>query len=40
MRRFGTRAPRMQQINGVDQLVVEKHQVIAGIGLISNAGAR
>src|SRR5919197_5000925 len=34
------RAPRMQRINGVDQLVVEAQQVIAGIGLISNAGAR
>ena len=30
----------MQRLNGVDQLVVEAHQVIAGIGLISNAGAR
>jgi len=30
----------MQRLNGVDQLVVEEHQVIAGIGLISNAGAR
>jgi predicted TIM-barrel fold metal-dependent hydrolase len=37
---FRDRAPRMQRINGVDQLVVEEHQVIAGIGLISNAGAR
>src|SRR5215510_14423795 len=37
---FRDRAPRMQRINGVDQLVVEAHQVIAGIGLISNAGAR
>ena len=37
---FRDRAPRMQQINGVDQLVVEAHQVISGIGLISNAGAR
>src|SRR5215475_12468429 len=30
----------MQRMNGVDQLVVEDQQVIAGIGLISNAGAR
>ena len=37
---FRDRAPRMQRINGVDQLVVEEHQVIAGIRLISNAGAR
>jgi predicted TIM-barrel fold metal-dependent hydrolase len=37
---FRDRAPRMLRINGVDQLVVEEHQVIAGIGLISNAGAR
>ena len=37
---FRDRAPRMQRIDGVDQLVVEEHQVIAGIGLISNAGAR
>ena len=37
---FRDRAPRMQRINDVDQLVVEEHQVIAGIGLISNAGAR
>ncbi len=37
---FKERAPRMQRIVGVDQLVVEGHQAIAGIGLISNAGAR
>ncbi len=37
---FRARGPRMQRIEGVDQLVVEEHQVIAGIGLISNAGAR
>lgn len=37
---FRDRAPRMQRMNGVDQLVVEEDQVIAGIGLISNAGAR
>jgi predicted TIM-barrel fold metal-dependent hydrolase len=37
---FRDRAPRMQRINGVDQLVVEAQQVISGIGLISNAGAR
>ena len=27
---FRDRAPRMQRINGVDQLVVEKHAVEAG----------
>lgn len=37
---FRERAPRMQRIGGVDQLVVEGDQAIAGIGLISNAGAR
>ena len=37
---FRDRAPRMQRLDGVDQLVVEAQQVIAGIGLISNAGAR
>src|SRR5215471_18509795 len=37
---FRDRAPRMQRIDGVDQLVVEGHQAISGIGLISNAGAR
>jgi predicted TIM-barrel fold metal-dependent hydrolase len=30
----------MQRIDGADQLVVEADQVISGIGLISNAGAR
>ena len=37
---FRDRAPRMQRIDGVDQLVVERDQVLSGIGLISNAGAR
>src|SRR3989440_13096426 len=37
---FRDRAPRMQRIGEVDQLVVEGNQAIAGIGLISNAGAR
>lgn len=37
---FRDRAPRMQRIDGVDQLVVEDHQVLSSIGLISNAGAR
>jgi predicted TIM-barrel fold metal-dependent hydrolase len=39
-RRFRDRAPRMQRIEGADQLVVEADQVLSGIGLISNAGAR
>ena len=30
----------MVRIGDVDQLVIEKDQVISGIGLISNAGAR
>jgi len=38
--RFRERAPRMQRVGDVDQLVVEGDQAIAGIGLISNAGAR
>ena len=37
---FRHRAPRMQRIDGADQLVVEADQVLSGIGLISNAGAR
>ena len=37
---FRDRAPRMQRIGGADQLVVEQDQVLSGIGLISNAGAR
>ena len=37
---FRDRAPRMQRVGEVDQLVVEGTQAIAGIGLISNAGAR
>jgi len=37
---FRDRAPRMERIDGADQLVVEADQVISGIGLISNAGAR
>ena len=37
---FRDRAPRMQRVGDVDHLVVERDQMIAGIGLISNAGAR
>ena len=39
-RAFRDRAPRMQRIDGADQIVIEKDQVLSGIGLISNAGAR
>src|SRR5262245_16198517 len=39
-RAFRDRAPRMQRIDGGDQIVVEADQVLSGIGLISNAGAR
>ena len=38
--KFKDRAPRIKRVGGVDQLIVEKDQMIAGIGLISNAGAR
>jgi predicted TIM-barrel fold metal-dependent hydrolase len=34
------RAPRLQRVGDVDHLVVEDGETIAGIGLISNAGAR
>src|SRR5215470_12570767 len=37
---FKDRAPRIQRIDGADQLVVEADQILSGIGLISNAGAR
>ena len=37
---FKSRAPRMQRVGDADHLVVEDGQTIAGIGLISNAGAR
>jgi predicted TIM-barrel fold metal-dependent hydrolase len=37
---FRDRAPRMERIDGADEIVVEKDQVLSGIGLISNAGAR
>jgi predicted TIM-barrel fold metal-dependent hydrolase len=39
-RAFRARGPRMVRIDGADQLVVEQDQVLSGIGLISNAGAR
>ena len=37
---FRDRAPRMERIDGADEIVVERDQVLSGIGLISNAGAR
>ena len=37
---FKSRAPRMKRVGDVDHLVIEDGQTIAGIGLISNAGAR
>jgi predicted TIM-barrel fold metal-dependent hydrolase len=39
-RAFRDRAPRIERIGGADQLVIEADQVLSGIGLISNAGAR
>ena len=39
-RAFRSRAPRIQRIDGADQIVVEADQILSGIGLISNAGAR
>ncbi|HIB12697.1 MAG TPA: amidohydrolase [Dehalococcoidia bacterium] len=38
--KFRDRAPHMERVGDVDQLMVEEGQMIAGIGLISNAGAR
>lgn len=38
--RFRDRAPRMERVGEVDHLIVEKDEMIAGIGLISNAGVR
>jgi predicted TIM-barrel fold metal-dependent hydrolase len=37
---FRDRAPRIERIDGGDHVVVETDQVLSGIGLISNAGAR
>ena len=39
-RAFRDRAPRIQRIGGADQIVIETDQILSGIGLISNAGAR
>ena len=38
--KFKDRAPQIKRVGDIDQLIVEKDQMIAGIGLISNAGAR
>lgn len=37
---FRARAPRIERIDGGDHVVVEADQILSGIGLISNAGAR
>jgi predicted TIM-barrel fold metal-dependent hydrolase len=37
---FRARGPRMERIGGADAIVIEDNQVLSGIGLISNAGAR
>src|SRR5436309_2179392 len=37
---FRDRAPRIQRIDGADEIVVETDQILSGIGLISNPGAR
>jgi predicted TIM-barrel fold metal-dependent hydrolase len=39
-RAFRDRAPRIERIDGGDHVVVERDQILSGIGLISNAGAR
>ena len=39
-RAFRDRAPRIERIDGGDYIVVERDQILSGIGLISNAGAR
>jgi predicted TIM-barrel fold metal-dependent hydrolase len=39
-RAFRDRAPRMVRIDGADEIVIERDQILSGIGLISNAGAR
>jgi hypothetical protein len=37
---FRDRAPRIERIDGADQIVIEADQILSGIRLISNAGAR
>ena len=36
---FRDRAPRIERIDGADQIVVEADQILSGIGLISKAAA-
>jgi predicted TIM-barrel fold metal-dependent hydrolase len=37
---FRDQAPRIERIDGGDHVVIEADQILSGIGLISNAGAR
>ena len=37
---FRDRAPRMERVDGADEIVVEQGQVLSGIGLLSNTGVR
>ena len=37
---FRDRAPRIERIDGGDHVLVEADQLLSGIGLMSNAGAR
>src|SRR5207248_3665587 len=39
-RHSATGRPRIERIDGGDHVVVEADQILSGIGLISNAGAR
>jgi predicted TIM-barrel fold metal-dependent hydrolase len=39
-RAFRDRAPRIERVDGADRIIVESDQILSGIGLISNAGAR
>ena len=39
-RKFRDRAPRMERVDGTDELIIEDGQHLAGIGLISGAGLR
>jgi hypothetical protein len=37
---FRDRAPRMERVDGADEIVVAQGQVLSGIGLLSNTGVR
>ena len=37
---FRDRTPRMERVDGADEIVVEQGQVLSGIGLLSNTGVR